>query len=98
MEKNDFNNYINSKKQELENFRFNQPISFCENSELYFYKIKIGLIYDIKKIIEKEKYTILKNMKYCVEEVLNIGDKVKVEIIKIGEKGIDLKLIEKVEG
>ncbi len=33
-----------------------------------------------------------------VEEVLHIGDKVKVEIIKIGEKGIDLKLLEKVEG
>ena len=32
-----------------------------------------------------------------VEEVLHIGDKVKVEIIKIGEKGIDLKLLEKVE-
>ncbi|MBQ7323621.1 MAG: polyribonucleotide nucleotidyltransferase [Clostridia bacterium] len=30
-----------------------------------------------------------------VEDVLNIGDKVKVEIIKIGEKGIDLKLSEK---
>ena len=25
----------------------------------------------------------------------NIGDKVKVEIIKIGEKGVDLKLLEK---
>ena len=33
-----------------------------------------------------------------VEEVLQIGDKVKVEIINIGPKGIDLKLIEKVEG
>ena len=32
-----------------------------------------------------------------VEDVLNIGDKVKVEIIKIGEKGIDLKLLEKME-
>ena len=32
-----------------------------------------------------------------VEDVLNIGDKVKVEIIKIGEKGIDLKLLEKLE-
>ena len=30
-----------------------------------------------------------------VEEVLSIGDTVKVEIIKIGEKGIDLKLLEK---
>lgn len=29
-----------------------------------------------------------------VDEVLKIGDKVKVEIIKIGEKGIDLKLLE----
>ena len=28
-----------------------------------------------------------------VEEVVNIGDKVKVEIVKIGEKGIDLKLL-----
>ncbi len=32
-----------------------------------------------------------------VDEVLAIGDKVKVEIIKIGEKGIDLKLLEKLE-
>ncbi|MGN0819501.1 MAG: polyribonucleotide nucleotidyltransferase [Christensenellaceae bacterium] len=33
-----------------------------------------------------------------VEEVLSIGDTVKVEIIKIGEKGVDLKLLEKIEG
>ena len=33
-----------------------------------------------------------------VEDVLSIGDKVNVEIIKIGEKGIDLKLLSKVEG
>ena len=32
-----------------------------------------------------------------VEDVLNIGDVVKVEIIKIGEKGIDFKLLEKVQ-
>ena len=32
-----------------------------------------------------------------VEEVLSIGDTVKVEIIKISEKGVDLKLLEKVE-
>ena len=30
-----------------------------------------------------------------VEDVLAIGDKVKVEIIKIGDKGVDLKLLEK---
>ncbi|MBR2617266.1 MAG: polyribonucleotide nucleotidyltransferase, partial [Clostridia bacterium] len=34
----------------------------------------------------------------AVEDVLNIGDTVKVEVIKIGEKGIDLKLLEKIEG
>ena len=32
-----------------------------------------------------------------VEEVLKIGDKVKVEIIKIGDRGIDLKLLNKIE-
>ena len=32
-----------------------------------------------------------------VEDVVNIGDKVKGEIIKIGEKGIDLKLLEKLD-
>ncbi len=36
-----------------------------------------------------------KNRINKVEDVLNIGDTVKVEIIKIGEKGIDLKLLEK---
>ena len=30
-----------------------------------------------------------------VEDVLAIGDTVKVEIIKIGEKGIDFRLLEK---
>ena len=30
-----------------------------------------------------------------VEDVVNIGDEVKVEVIKVGEKGIDLKLIKK---
>lgn len=29
-----------------------------------------------------------------VEDVLHIGDKVKVEIIRVGDKGIDLKLIQ----
>ena len=31
-----------------------------------------------------------------VEDVVNIGDKVKVEIIKISEKGVDFKLLEKI--
>ena len=32
-----------------------------------------------------------------IEDVVNVGDKVKVEIIKITEKGIDLKLLEKMD-
>ena len=46
---------------------------------------KDGLIH-ISKMSEKRIQS--------VDEVLQIGDKVKVEIIKIGEKGIDLKLLE----
>ena len=49
---------------------------------------KDGMIH-ISKMSEKRINT--------VEEVLNIGDKVKVEIIKISEKGIDLKLLEKLD-
>ena len=49
---------------------------------------KDGLIHisNIAKKIEKRIES--------VEDVLHIGDKVKVEIIKIGDKGIDLKLLE----
>ncbi len=50
---------------------------------------KDGLIH-ISKMSEKRIES--------VEEVLHIGDKVKVEIIKISEKGIDLKLLEKIDG
>ena len=47
---------------------------------------KDGMIH-ISKMSEKRIDT--------VEDVLSIGDVVKVEIIKIGEKGIDFKLLEK---
>jgi polyribonucleotide nucleotidyltransferase len=49
---------------------------------------KAGLIY-IKKIGEFFGKRIEN-----VEDVLKVGDKVKVEIVKVGEKGIDLKLLE----
>ena len=49
-----------------------------------------GMIH-ISKLGVKEKV-------FSVEDVLSIGDTVKVEIIKISEKGIDLKLLEKIEG
>ena len=32
-----------------------------------------------------------------VEDVVNIGDKVKVEVLKIDAKGIGLKLLEKLD-
>lgn len=32
-----------------------------------------------------------------VEDVVNIGDTVKVEIIKVGDRGIDLRLLEKID-
>ena len=47
-----------------------------------------GMIH-ISKLGTKEKVN-------SVEDVLAIGDKVKVEIIKIGEKGVDLRLLEKI--
>ena len=58
--------------------------AFCELTPM-----KDGMIH-ISKMSEKRIDS--------VEEVLSIGDTVKVEIIKISEKGVDLKLLEKIEG
>ncbi len=58
--------------------------AFCELTPM-----KDGMIH-ISKMSEKRIDS--------VEEVLAIGDTVKVEIIKISEKGVDLKLLEKIEG
>ncbi len=55
--------------------------AFCELTPM-----KDGMIH-ISKMSEKRIDS--------VEEVLAIGDTVKVEIIKISEKGVDLKLLEK---
>ncbi len=56
--------------------------AFCELNPM-----KDGMIH-ISKMSEKRIES--------VEEVLSIGDTVKVEIIKISEKGVDLKLLEKI--
>ena len=58
--------------------------AFCELTPL-----KDGMIH-ISKMSQKRIES--------VEEVLSIGDTVKVEIIKISDKGVDLKLLEKIEG
>ncbi|MBR2376671.1 MAG: polyribonucleotide nucleotidyltransferase [Clostridia bacterium] len=57
--------------------------AFCELTPL-----KDGMIH-ISKMSQKRIES--------VEEVLSIGDTVKVEIIKISDKGVDLKLLEKVD-
>ena len=57
--------------------------AFCELTPL-----KDGMIH-ISKMSQKRIES--------VEEVLSIGDTVKVEIIKISDKGVDLKLLEKID-
>ena len=56
------------------------------------YKVTPECVLDVEKLELEAGQTVK------FEEVLAIGDTVKVEIIKIGEKGIDLKLLEKIEG
>ena len=58
--------------------------AFCELSPGHYGMIHISKLGTGKKV-------------NTVDEVLQVGDKVNVEIIKIGEKGIDLKLLSKVE-
>ena len=70
MGEKELNNFINDKKLEIENFRFNQPISFDNNNELYFCRNRIILLYNINQIIDRKKYDILKDMKYCIQQVL----------------------------
>ena len=81
MDVKEINDFINIKKSEIENFRFNQPISF-ENEDLYFYRNRIILIYNIKKIIEKNNNNTLKILKYYVQQVLNRNLFTNKEIIK----------------
>lgn len=81
--------FIELKKEELDKFRFNQPISF-ENEELYFCRNRMVILYSLQRIIEEKKYLTLKNMKYCIEKIFErkflknkkiIGDFIKLNII-----------------
>ena len=63
-------NYMKSKTDELESFRFNQPISFDKNEELYICRNRIIILYNLKKIITSNKIKKITNMKYCIREVL----------------------------
>ena len=63
--------FMKSKKNELESFRFNQPISLEQNDELYICRNRIIILYNLKKIIESKKFKKITNMKYCIREVLD---------------------------
>ena len=69
--KDEIENFINSRKYELDKFRFNQPISFEDNPELYYCRCRMILLYNIKNILNENKTKKIDNMKYCVNEVLN---------------------------
>ena len=75
-------NFINKRKKELDNFRFNQRISFENNEELYFSRCRIVLIYNLEKIVKKNKNKIWKDMKYCINEVLKRKFFDNIKIIK----------------
>ena len=62
--------FMKSKKNELESFRFNQPISLEQNEELYICRNRIIILYNLKKIITSNKIKKITNMKYCIREVL----------------------------
>ena len=67
----DVNNFINNREKELRNFRFNQPISFDNNIELYYCRCRIIILYNLKMMLKKNQFRIFKKMKYCINEVLH---------------------------
>ena len=64
-----FKNYINKEYNKLKNIIFNQPITFS-NKELYFFRNRIIILFDIKRGMEFENDDTIKDMKYCINEVL----------------------------
>ena len=66
----EINIFIEKRKEELDNFRFNQPISFKDNPELYYCRCRIVLLYNLKVIMMKKQTEKLNNMIYCINEVL----------------------------
>ena len=60
------------KKKELDNFQFNQPVSFDGNQELYFCRNSMIILYNLKKIIMDKRYDKLNNMKNSIKKILEI--------------------------
>ena len=76
----DVSNFVDVKKNELQNFVFNQPISFENNDELYYCRCRIVLIYNLEKIVAKNEQNIWTKMNYCIKKVLKrkIFDNIKI--------------------
>ena len=82
--------FRNEKEKELDKFRFNQPVSFEGNKELYFCRNRMIILYNLIKIIKAKRFDKFNNMKSCIKKILNgeyfdnptiVNDKVNLTII-----------------
>ena len=82
--------FIREKEKELDNFRFNQPVSFDGNQELYFCRNRMFILYNLIKIIKAKRFDKLNNMKISIKKILEgqyfdnptiVNDKVNLIII-----------------
>jgi hypothetical protein len=60
--------FRNEKEKELDKFRFNQPVSFEGNQELYFCRNRMIILYNLIKIIKAKRFDKLNNMKGCIKK------------------------------
>jgi len=82
--------FIKKNKEELDKFRFNQPVSFEGNQELYFCRNRMIILYNLIKIIEAKRFDKFNNMKSCIKKIIEgryfdnpaiVNDKVNLTII-----------------
>jgi len=60
--------FINEKEKELDNIRFNQPVSFIGNQELYFCRNRMIILYNLIKIIKAKRFDKFNNMKIRIKK------------------------------
>ena len=77
---NEVSDFVEETKNELQNFVFNQPISFKNNEELYYCRCRIVLISNLEKIVKKNERKIWEKMNYCIKKILKrkIFDNIKI--------------------
>ena len=68
----EFKKYINKEYDKLKNIIFNQPIAF-NNKELYFFRNRKFILFDIKKGMEFVDDDTINDMNYCINKVLKIN-------------------------